>query len=152
MTANLPPIKVKPRPRSKHANKSGRSAPKVTDAIVEQVAELQAKGMTRLHACALAGINYKTFHAAIERHPEWREAIDLAQARFTSTALDQIASGVKHWTALAWILERTQRAQFGRQAEVQVQNAMVVGFTEKEMQVIQAEAKKFLERKPKEDA
>lgn len=124
--------------------KPGSGVVKVTELVVDEIAQMQAKGMTRKQACHLAGIKEDTFNHALMRSARYREIMDLRQAALMDRLLDQILSGGLRWQSAAWMLERRWPKQWGRQAaEVQVTNAITVGLTMEQAELLRAAAKRL---------
>jgi len=101
--------------------KRGRGRPAIiTLAIVEQIGQLIAKGMTEEQACLRVGVNLNSFRTARQRNPEFELAVKLAQANFLDQAIDIIAKGGRGWQGLAWLLERRHGEQFRRNSGLEV--------------------------------
>lgn len=97
----------------KPKNKGGRPA-KLTLALVEEIGDCIALGMTEEQACLLVGVSYKSFKSAQTRKPEFAVAIKERQAVFLDEALKAIRGGIQGWQGRAWILERRHKPQFNR--------------------------------------
>lgn len=84
--------------------------------LVTEIAENMAMGLSAKLACAATNppTGVESFNSAITRYPEFREILDVAQARFAKSALMDIRSGVQGWQGAAWILERRHKADYSK--------------------------------------
>jgi len=92
----------------------------ITLALIQQVGQLIAKGLTEEQACLRVGINLASFRTARSRNPEFEAAIKQAKADFLDQAIDTIAKGGRGWQGLAWLLERRHGDQFRRNTGMEV--------------------------------
>ena len=101
--------------------KRGRGRPAmITLALVQQVGQLIAKGMTEEQACLRVGINHGSFRTARHRSPEFDTAIREIHARYLDESIDVIEKGGRGWQGRAWILERRHGDQFRRNTGMEV--------------------------------
>lgn len=95
---------------------------KYTPATVERIILAIRSGTPRLHAAKFGGIGHETWARWLHDHPEFREAVEKAEAEFIAETVGRIAiHGRDNWQALAWILERRWPAEFGRQDRVRLE-------------------------------
>jgi hypothetical protein len=106
---------------SSSVGKRGRGRPAIiTLALIEQVGQLIAKGLTEEQACLRVGINLSSFRTARSRNTDFEVAIKQAKADFLDQAIDTIAKGGRGWQGLAWLLERRHADQFRRTSGMEV--------------------------------
>jgi hypothetical protein len=120
-----------PCPVCRSAGGPGGRKPKVSDELTKAIAAGIAGGMLARDAATQGGISEDTFHDWISRgrattcrgcgrkvnpgYVRFAEAIEKAKGLRRSLLLNRIdkaAREPKHWTAAAWILERTESATF----------------------------------------
>ena len=84
--------------------------------IVEELCDHIASGLTQKDAALLVGITTSCFHAWIENHEEFEEAVQKALSQFKQTHLSIILGAAKDgtWQASAWMLERRFKDEWGR--------------------------------------
>lgn len=119
-------------------------APEAELPIVRRLAQLIAGGLTTEQAAARIGMEPAQADKLLAK-PANRREVEAAKAEFIERALAAIAAGERGWQGAAWVLERCYREQFGRQAEVEVNTAIAVGFTLDDIKVL-AEARKERDR------
>lgn len=97
--------------------------PKLTYELIEQMAKLKADGLSNKDVCRAVGISEQTFYRwtgdpknKLQR--ELCERLKKEEAAFKRTLLTTIRSAAlektQHWTAAAWLLERSYPDEFGR--------------------------------------
>ena len=93
---------------------------KYTPEIVEEICKYIADGLYQKDACAMAGIGVSTYHDWINAHPEFSEALKVAEAkaksRLKAVILEAAEAGT--WQAAAWMLERRWKEQYSIRNEV----------------------------------
>jgi len=94
--------------------------PIITLALIQQVGQLIAKGLTEEQACLRVGINHCSFRTAKHRNPEFETVLKEFHAQFLDQAIDTIAKGGRGWQGLAWLLERRHGDQFRRNTGMEV--------------------------------
>lgn len=120
----------------------------ITVEVAEKVCRRMAQGLPRKDACLAEGVSEATFRWAIRFRKELGPVVDRERARFLAWAMDEIIAGRRNWQSLAWLLERRHRELYGRQAEVQVNNAVVVGLSAAELKIVREAAKEMATGKP----
>ncbi len=69
-----------------------------------------SRGVPITTACAACGIGESTFHAWVERHPAFADAVRKSAGEAESGLLDIIYRAAQTtWQAAAWLLERHPR-------------------------------------------
>ena len=103
-----------PRPSSATSRRPGRPSRR-TPALIAQIADAIAEGLTNAEAAALAGIAESTLDewAKLE---EFSGPIKKAKAQRLLERLRFIRSGKPGWQAVAWILERCYGRRFANPA------------------------------------
>ncbi len=110
-------------------NLGGRPT-KFTPEMQERILEGMKKVLVKRHAAAYAGIHHKTLY----RYLEWGEEdllndLDTDYAKFCAAfkrtqadKIDELVDGIqsrkKNWQALAWLLERCFRQDYGQDAGI----------------------------------
>jgi hypothetical protein len=107
---------------------------KLTPQLTKQFAEAISKGYTYNQACDLLHIGNATFHEWVARgegtherpqtqaHADFAEAVKEAKAKRENRwqgVIEEAAIGGT-WQAAAWLLERTNRKDFGRHESVEM--------------------------------
>lgn len=88
---------------------------KYCDATVSAIVAGLRQGLPRRHAARLGGISHETFSVWLFQHPEFSAAVETAEAAAVAEDVASIRrQGQESWQALAWLLERTHREEFGR--------------------------------------
>lgn len=133
----------------KKEEKRGRGRPsKINLAVVERIADSIAMGMTEEMACLEAGVSLAAWQKACQRNPDFVLLKKRGKAVFTRNSLEVIACGATGWQGRAWILERTQREQFSKSAEVTVEtgdkSVTFVVSADVQQELAQAAAELFL--------
>lgn len=91
-------------------------APKKTPERLAAIVEAVRNGAYAKHAAIAAGIGETTLWEWQQADPAFAETIAQAQAERTNAAIQSIADhGMRDWKANAWLLERTQPADFREQ-------------------------------------
>ena len=114
------------------------SAPKLTEAIVEKIANAIRHGCYVETAVALNGLSKQTFYrwlkqaegaGATQLHLQLSDAVKKAMAEAEARDLAVIDKSAQEgiWQAAAWRLERKHPERWGRQARVQVEHSGVEG-------------------------
>ena len=89
--------------------------PKLTEELIEQMAELKADGFTNRDICRAVGINEATLYRWLNKpstrlHRALSEALKKAESGYKRTLLTTIREAATRkngqWTAAAWLLER----------------------------------------------
>ena len=89
--------------------------PKLTEKLIDQMAELKADGLTNRDICRAVGINETTLYRWLNKpsgglHRALREALKQAESGYKRTLLTTIREAALRkngqWTAAAWLLER----------------------------------------------
>ena len=94
--------------------KPGRPT-KYTPERVERILEAIRKGNTRDTAAKLAGVSATQMYEWMNKHPEFAEAIEKADAEAEGFYVGIIErAAAKSWQAAAWWLERRRAAKYGR--------------------------------------
>lgn len=79
-------------------------------------------GNTRRAAAAFAEIDQNTFYRWLDDDPDFRAAVDHAEAKAEVRYVTRVAQAVAEgdWHAAAWWLERRRPADFGRRDRVEM--------------------------------
>lgn len=89
--------------------------PKLTEELIDQMAELKADGLTNRDICRAVGINEATLYRWLNKpsgklHRALSEALKKAESGYERTLLTTIREAATRkngqWTAAAWLLER----------------------------------------------
>lgn len=98
-----------------------------------------SEGHYRTTACSLADISRQTLHKwerKAENGEEAAQALVDALEKAEALSIDryhqninQAATDPKHWTAAAWVLERTKPAQYGRNRDEGPKMSVQVGIS-----------------------
>lgn len=114
------------------------TTPKLTEKMIERIAEAIRRGCYVETAVALAGLSKQSFYRWLKQ-AESDEATELAQklsdavkkamaeAETRDLAVIDKAAQSGEWTAAAWRLERKHPERWGRQSRVQVEHSGVEG-------------------------
>lgn len=97
----------------------GRS--KKTPGRISRVLQALRGGATRTAAAGYAGVTLATLNNWIDGDDDLAERVEVAQGRGEALLLSRIAAAGKHpnhWTANAWILERTRQPRYALRAKV----------------------------------
>lgn len=96
---------------------------KLTYELIEQMARLKADGLSNKDVCRAVGISEQTFYRWTQNprnklQRELCERLKKEESRFKQTLLTTIRSAAlektQHWTAAAWLLERSFPDEYGR--------------------------------------
>lgn len=102
---------------------------KYSDRVVKKICKTirELKG-GRTIAAQMAGVSYMTFVRWFKAHPEFREAVELAELEAASGGEDLAKKSIfaamedkNHWQAAAWWLERTNPNKYGKQVKIDQQ-------------------------------
>lgn len=129
----LPPPPTKP--PSLLAGKNAFSPMRGKDATLtaEQaiaVGQKMGNGNTLQKALTLNLISMGCWKANVTRYAVIKDAFEMAYAKTVDQHIQNVANRVTNWQASAWILERTQRDQFGKlgpASPVTIHNTQVSG-------------------------
>lgn len=83
-----------------------------------------SQGMTIKSACSLAGITQTTFYDWVTNKPEFTALIKKAESEMKERALKVINQAAQNgqWQAAAWLLERREPNEYGRQDRVRIED------------------------------
>lgn len=96
---------------------------KLTYELIEQMAALKADGLSNKDVCRAVGISEQTFYRWTQDpknklQRELCERLKKEESQFKQTLLTTIRSAAlektQHWTAAAWLLERSFPDEYGR--------------------------------------
>ena len=96
---------------------------KLTYELIERMAALKADGLSNKDVCRAVGISEQTFYRWTQDpknklQRELCERLKKEEATFKQTLLTTIRSAAlekhQHWTAAAWLLERSYPDEYGR--------------------------------------
>ena len=91
--------------KQEKAKKVGKYNPKTVKAITDALKE----GNTRRTAFRLVGIGESTFYDRLVEHPEFKLAVEEAEAKALSEAVSCLKrAALTDWKAAAWVLERRE--------------------------------------------
>lgn len=128
-TPSPPPTKP-PSPITKNAFSPmrGKDATLTAEQAIA-VGQKMGNGNTLQKALTLNLISLGCWKANVTRYAVIKDAFEMAYARTVDQHIQNVASRVTNWQASAWILERTQRDQFGKlgPAPVTIHNTQVSG-------------------------
>lgn len=104
------------------AQRGARS--KLTDARLEVLYKALSQGMTIKAACSLAGIGQSTYYDWATNHPEFVDLVKRAESEMKERALKVINQAAQNgqWQAAAWLLERREPNEYGRQDRVRIED------------------------------
>lgn len=108
---------------------------KLNEALIQTLERCFRKGMGVKRSCGAAGISETCFRRWMKEghpeHPKYKEhygelrlRVEAAKAVCVETNLARIEKAAKmpnHWTAAAWLLERTNPDDFARRSQQKVQ-------------------------------
>ncbi len=110
-----PPTNPAPQP-AKNTFGPTRGDVRLTAEQAIAVGELVGTGLTLKQALTDAQISMGCWKANIVRYAIVRDAFESAIVKAIKVHVQNVAQRVTNWQASAWILERTQREQFGKLA------------------------------------
>ena len=96
---------------------------KLTYELIEQMAQLKADGLSNKDVCRAVGISEQTFYRWTQDpknklQRELCERLKKEESQFKQTLLTTIRTAAlektQHWTAAAWLLERSFPNEYGR--------------------------------------
>lgn len=129
-STSIVPVKEK-KPRN-ITKKLGRPQV-ITMAVVERVSKDIADGLTVEQACCIEEppINPHAFTRAVNRIKEFSVVYIRARALMIKESINIIKEGdckeLKQFPGRSWLLERTARSQFGREASINITNNHFAG-------------------------
>lgn len=97
---------------------------KFEDARLQVLYNALSQGMTIKSACALAGIHQSTYFEWVTNKPEFTELVKRAESEMKERALKVINQAAQNgqWQAAAWLLERREPNEYGRQDRVRIED------------------------------
>lgn len=113
---------------------------KYSEELVHALEEAIESGMSNIRACDLVGITENTFYTWIKEKDEFSKRIKEARSRKIKNCLDRIRkAGDRTWQADAWILERTEFKDFGKQEKIEHSGEQTIRVTIEEDDTPEAE-------------
>ncbi len=106
--------------------------PKLTEKLIDQMAELKADGLTNRDICRAVGIHEATLYRWLNRpssklHRALGESLKKAEADYKRTLLTTIREAALRkngqWTAAAWLLERKYPDEYAQTARDRAERA-----------------------------
>lgn len=97
--------------------------PKLTEELIDQMAELKADGLTNRDICRAGGINEATLYRWLNKlsgklHRALSEALKKTESDYKRTLLTTIREAATkkngQWTAAAWLLERKYSDEYAQ--------------------------------------
>ena len=97
---------------------------KFDDTRLDVLYKALSQGMTVKSACALAGISQQTYYQWVATKPQFTEMIQKAESEMKERALKVINQAAQNgqWQAAAWLLERREPNEYGRQDRVRIED------------------------------
>lgn len=124
-----PPKKPKKKPNNKITHKSVGYPPKLTRALIKEIAKYLEGGNFAETAAAAVGITRVTYYAWLRKgaraksglHYDFAQAVNLAMAKGEVGLIDTVKkAGKKDWKAAAWIAGRRHHKKWGKRKQIEI--------------------------------